>query len=242
MLKEYLSTLANKLRSVLETTEKINAQNFVDKIQEVYSKGQSYGYDIGYMTGAQAAYPQGKQEGIEQGKQECQNKHFVGTAISDGGPSISFKVPFKPDTFIISAINPLALATPAIWLSINGEMNNCLEIVGSLRVINDTASGLTGGNFYNTNLIQNTAYENGVFNYTERYYKYNFGKNVTYTLIAFKTGMTPKEYTIKHINDLPDASTGKVLEYNRTRINENFTTEEWESLIATKPNWTFSLV
>lgn len=78
MLKEYLSTLANKLRSVLETTEKINAQNFVDKIQDVYSKGQSYGYDIGYMTGAQAAYPQGKQdgyeqgitEGIEQGKQE----------------------------------------------------------------------------------------------------------------------------------------------------------------------------
>lgn len=214
--------------------------------QKVYKAGEAYGYDNGYMSGAQAAYPQGKQDGYEEGKQEelanCQAKHFVGTAIGDGGPSISFEVPFKPDAFLISAINPLALATPAIWLGIIGEMSNCLEIVGSLRVTNDTASGLTGGNFTNTNLIQNATYKNGVFNYNERYYKYNFGKNVTYTLIAVKTGMTPKEYTIKQINELPDASTGKVLEYNHTKINENFTTEEWESLIATKPNWSFALV
>lgn len=47
MLKEYLSTLANKFKSVLETSDKINAQNFVDKIQEVYSKGYTEGKPLG---------------------------------------------------------------------------------------------------------------------------------------------------------------------------------------------------
>lgn len=39
-LKEYLSTLANKFRDKLDTTEKISAQDFVDKVDEVYNIGQ----------------------------------------------------------------------------------------------------------------------------------------------------------------------------------------------------------
>ena len=35
MLKEYLSTLANKFRSILGTTEPINAQDFPEKVTEV---------------------------------------------------------------------------------------------------------------------------------------------------------------------------------------------------------------
>ena len=40
MLKEYLSTIANAIRSKLGSTAKINAQNFADKIGEVYDAGQ----------------------------------------------------------------------------------------------------------------------------------------------------------------------------------------------------------
>ncbi len=40
MLKEYLSTLASKFREKLGTTEKINAQDFADKIDEVYEAGK----------------------------------------------------------------------------------------------------------------------------------------------------------------------------------------------------------
>lgn len=40
MLKEYLSTLANAFRSKLGITDKINAQNFSDKVNEVYDKGK----------------------------------------------------------------------------------------------------------------------------------------------------------------------------------------------------------
>lgn len=45
MLKEYLSTLANAFRIVLGTTDKINAQDFTDKVNEVYEAGKKSEYD-----------------------------------------------------------------------------------------------------------------------------------------------------------------------------------------------------
>lgn len=45
MLKEYLSRIANAFRSVLDTSEKINAQDFPDKVSEVYEAGKQAQYD-----------------------------------------------------------------------------------------------------------------------------------------------------------------------------------------------------
>ena len=243
-------SIAEKLVIIAENEQWVYDKGREDGGNEAYpigfAEGKQEGMEQGYREGFRFGREDGIEEGIEQGKQEelanCQAKHFVGTAMGDGTNSISFEVPFKPDTYLITAINPLATTISIAWYIITGETNNCQENIGVLRAVNDNATGFAGGSITNTLQLKNVTYKNGVFNYTEREYRYNFGKNITYTLIAFKTGITPKEYTIKQINELPDTSTGKVLQYNRTRINENFTTEEWESLIATKPNWTFSLV
>lgn len=45
MLKEYLTSIADSIRAKLDTTEKINAQDYADKISEVY--------DVGYAKGAE---------------------------------------------------------------------------------------------------------------------------------------------------------------------------------------------
>lgn len=45
MLKEYLSNIANAFRSALDITDKINAQDFANKVGEVYEKGQQAEYD-----------------------------------------------------------------------------------------------------------------------------------------------------------------------------------------------------
>ena len=45
MLKEYLSNIANALRQTLGINDKINAQDFANKVGEVYEKGQQAEYD-----------------------------------------------------------------------------------------------------------------------------------------------------------------------------------------------------
>lgn len=44
-LKPYLSNIAEKLKSLLGITDKINAQDFVEKIEEVYEQGKKSQYD-----------------------------------------------------------------------------------------------------------------------------------------------------------------------------------------------------
>ena len=39
MLREYLSNIADKFRTYLDTTEPINAQDFADKVEEVFEAG-----------------------------------------------------------------------------------------------------------------------------------------------------------------------------------------------------------
>ena len=45
MLREYLSNIAGAIRSKLGTSDKVNAQDFADKVNEVYDKGRNDEYD-----------------------------------------------------------------------------------------------------------------------------------------------------------------------------------------------------
>ena len=60
MLKEYLTTLADKFRSILGTKEPINGRDFPNKIEEVYryawNDGMGTGYNYGIEEGKQAEY------------------------------------------------------------------------------------------------------------------------------------------------------------------------------------------
>jgi hypothetical protein len=58
MLREYLSNIADKFRTHLDTTESINAQDFVDKIDEVYDKGLLEGLAQAIAEGRKTEYVQ----------------------------------------------------------------------------------------------------------------------------------------------------------------------------------------
>ena len=76
MLKEYLSTLANKFREILGETDKINAQDFAVKIDEVFNEGYSQGIPYGYNRGKE----EGKLELLRDS--EYMNAQVSGTAIA----------------------------------------------------------------------------------------------------------------------------------------------------------------
>ena len=44
------------------------------------------------------------------------------------------------------------------------------------------------------------------------------------------------------VNVLLDTATGKTVTFNKTAVNAAFTMDEWNALVATKPNWTVTLV
>ncbi len=50
MLREFLSNLANKFREILGTTDKINAQDFADKVEEVFDAGYNSAVKEGTIT------------------------------------------------------------------------------------------------------------------------------------------------------------------------------------------------
>ena len=51
-----------------------------------------------------------------------------------------------------------------------------------------------------------------------------------------------KDSIISIFNALSPTTTGKSITLSKTAVNNAFTDEEWATLIATKPNWTISLV
>ena len=108
--------------------------------------------------------------------------------------------------------------------------------------MNANITGYQGTSITSERYNNNVSYENGVLTYKDTTLGYSFGNGVVYNIVAAKTGKTTKENTIVQIEQLPNESKSVILQYNAKKINENFTTEEWESLIATKPNWTFALV
>ena len=57
-LSDFLKSLANKFRSHLGTTAKINPQDFEKKVDEVFDAGSSLGYNEGWLSGVN----DGKQE------------------------------------------------------------------------------------------------------------------------------------------------------------------------------------
>lgn len=61
--------------------------------------------------------------------------------------------------------------------------------------------------------------------------------------LDFQTCVKLSKSSIQNIVEhLSDAASGKTLTMSKTAIRNAFTDDEWNTLIATKPNWTFSVI
>ncbi|MBE7020467.1 MAG: hypothetical protein E7411_03415 [Ruminococcaceae bacterium] len=65
----------------------------------------------------------------------------------------------------------------------------------------------------------------------------HFGKNMTFA----QCPLTKASIT-NVVNALSDTTSGLTCTFNKTAKESAFATEEWAALIATKPNWSFSLI
>jgi hypothetical protein len=229
MLREYLSNIADKFRTYLDSAEPINAQDFAGKVEDVAVRYNQLGFTSGY----------------NQGLEECQSKHFVGTVMGSGTSILTIPIPFKPDMIMLSTSVGYGETKSSIQHLVL-DFHTCGYLCGCMSFIDDVRSQRFS--IYTTNAV-----------FTRPRFEYEDGKviltmssnsnptvvfkpNSIFFVNAVKLNPTPKQRVTAEIYALPNESSGETIQYTTFKINENFTTEEWESLIATKPNWTFALV
>lgn len=218
----------------MSVQEKMTA--IADAIRSKTGKTETLGLDA-----MAAAVP----EVYEAGKQDILAYHFKTEFVGDDTNAARIAIPFMPDMFEIVATSPLSVQMKDTYYRITAEPISSSRYSGIVGYV--TSSGTLGTVSATTKSVQAAvSYENGVFSWYISALTALFRPNVRYFFFAVKyPGETAKSLVERDVALLPDAvptgSTG-TLEYNSARINSIFTSAEWAALIATKKNWTFSML
>lgn len=259
MLKEFLSKIANAIRNALGTTDTINAQNFPNKIAEVYESGQKSEYDkfwdnyqdYGNRTNYNYAFRNAgwnsetfnpKYDIVCEGEiiqtfYQCGEIGDISSILKRNGVILDFSKAAKLNgVFYGGGVTKL----PAI------DVSSCIEFIstfGSNSLIE--IEGIFG--------IQ----ENATFNTA------TFSSNslqiigeitgVIGSAISFQYCRHLSKESIKNIINVLSSNTSNLtLTLSKAAVDNSFetssgardgsTSEEWTALIATKSNWTISLV
>ena len=172
MLKEYLSTIANAIRSKLGSTAKINAQNFAEKIGEVYDKGFADGYSNAVKEGTITITGASKTLSISGLPSIPKTLNLFGLVAASPEDERYFigSLNFVKDGF---SYGGAAKILAALWLRVKKDDNN--------------ATGAANGSLAKAVADKNNVFtfENGTLTIDFSYHSvYTFGDNYTYKWIA----------------------------------------------------------
>lgn len=191
----------------------------------------------------QAKYDEGVTAGQENGAAICAAKHFVHNFVGDGGTSVSFCVPFEPDTVELIGYDPLILHTPSAVLNFIYDIASFGRVVGSCQST-DASISVKSAVISHTGMVERfsqaedgtiTLHDLGSSSHTS-----NFIEGFVYTVIAVKyTEQTDKERITEFVNKLTESGT---VILQQEKVNAALTEDEWAALIATKPDWTFTWI
>ena len=237
---ETLSSIANVIREKTGTTDPIAPEAMADKVNETYEAGKKagggspeeeaamyYAVALGYSS---VAFPENTDLVIKRHTWPDGNAMFLRTSglrsvkfITDTAGTTNMHqlmrestdvetVEFAGTTATPTSVSYFALATPKLK-----------SVVGALDMSQCTAA---------------TIWLNGA----------NALEDIEFVPETIKISLSfewcsklTSESIISSINGLSPDVTGQTVTFNKTAVNNAFTTEEWDALVATKPNWTIAL-
>ena len=226
-VNEKLAAIADAIRDYSSINIPLSLDAMANSIRIVSQDG----YNRGYWEGS---------------AEDCRTKHYVGTVMGNDASTISLSLPFKPDIIQVYSYCGYASTSNAIR-NVELDFQACGKYCGYILFNKADAYSNVSAHFPTEWVLRRVTYDEQSSTLTipirvDGYPDIKFKSNVLYNIIAIKTGKSQRESVMEEINNLPDESDGTTLQYNSVKINESFTTAEWESLIATKPNWSFSLI
>ena len=251
VLKEKLQPIADKFRSVLETTSLIYPETFVDKIDEVYDKGlNDSSVEIqelsdkleqrlcGADVGGQDYYGEGYNKATSDFWDMFQNygnRRYYAYAFSRSGSGV-----LKPkyDVFVDNTYS-----SGANYM-FNGSA--ITEVDGTIKLRNTNANGVFNlcsslEKIKVLDVDDTVTFTNTMFIGCEKLTDITVVGTIGSTLNMQSCPLTAKSIR-SVIEHLSDNITGQTLTLKQTAVNNAFTDEEWSALEGTKTNWEVSLV
>ena len=162
-------------------------------------------------------------------------------AAGNGGTEMVFDCPFEPDAFCLTSWSPLANDVISVHICV-GDYRTFGKFGGMIKA--RVSSGDTYSRISAATLRNYYAYSDGSMKFTvpntTLYEGVCFDTQLMYSFAAVKyTDKSDYELLSEDIALLNDV--GGSVTYSQARVNATVTEEEWLALIATKPNWTFTL-
>ena len=183
------------------------------------------------------------QKVFEAGESKHKMRYATAFVTGDGTNTVSWDCPFEPDVMYVTVNGAEGNFTPKSILFMTFDFRAFARYGGHYRFL-DAAGTRMQGNMSSGSGRNYFKYANGkcevtlpVTQSTEAYYN----ENSRYVCAAVKyTDKSDGELLCEEIAQLAD--TGEVLQYSKARINATVSDAEWQTLIANKPNRTFTLV
>ena len=199
------------------------------------------GTDALTLDGMAAAIPEVFSAGFGAGEAAQKALCFQATVLGSGTQYLSLEIPFEPDYFTVLAFNPYPTTVPYSAIALSADLGTFYTYIG-IYVYIKTANALSPSRLTNENRRLFT-YEDGVFTLnagTQSNIPNIWRTGTYYKVCAVKRMLTDKDALAREINALPDDESGTVTLVG-SRVSAAVTDDEWATLIAAKPNWTFTL-
>ncbi len=243
--------IAEALRIPVGATDKIKPEEMAERIgkvgEQLYHMGESTGYGIGYNDG--------KDEGVEEGAKAEYDRFW--DAFQENGNRTNYRYAFYGSSWNDSAFTPKypikcsGVAQDAFYTScitdtkvdiyfLAGVTTSRTFATGTLKTIRRLVvdeSVVFTNTFLNATALE-TLYVDGIIGQN--------GFNVQYAT------RLSRDSIVSIINALSSTTSGLTVTFSKTAVNKAFEQlagandgangAEWQDLIATRPNWTISLV
>lgn len=173
---------------------------------------------------------------------DCVEKHFVHNFVGDGSDTATFHLPFEPDEIQVFGFDPTVINTGYL-MAFSYDLR-AFGICAGYVYYGNSKGGATATIFSDakaklrysrtedgTATVKGIGASNAVV---------NFGAGFPYTVAAVKyVDKSDKERITDFVNRLTGSGTASL---QQAKVNAAFTDDEWAALIATKPNWTFTMI
>lgn len=167
-------------------------------------------------------------------------RYFTDIKVGDSTNTMSFDMPFEPDAVLVVAHGADAVTTYNAVRQMFADFRSFWKSRG-IYIVRQNGT-FKFGNISSATLNNYFRIADGVCTVeVPAALGVPYANGAQYIVVAVKyTDKSDKELLEEEIALLAD--TGSTIEYSNARVLEAVTEEEWQTLIATKPNRTFTLV